>query len=184
VHDIRVAKRYAKALFETAQENRVIESVEDDLGGIVSLLVNNTRFRALLLSPEVSRDEKLGLVDKLFSDRITALTLEALRLMIEKNRELEIEWVQREYVRLRRDFENKLFVIITTAEQLDDDQRQRLLAKLESITGKRLEAEYRIDPHLIGGISVSYENYVLNGSLRGELQRLRERLLHDVLKQS
>lgn len=184
MHDVRVAKRYARALFETAQENRVIESVEDDLGGIVSLLVNNTQFRKMLLSPEVSRDEKLSLVEKLFSDRITALTLEALRLMIEKNRESEIEWVQREYVSLRRDFENKLFVVITTAEKLDDDQRQRLLARLESITGKRLEAEYRIDPHLIGGCSVAYENYVLNGSVRGELQRLRERLLHDVLKQS
>ena len=184
MHDVRVAKRYAKALFETAQENRVIESVEDDLGGIVSLLVNNAQFRSMLLSPEVSRDEKLKLVDKLFSDRITALTLEALRLMIEKNRENEVEWVQREYVSLRREFENKLFVIITTAEKLDDDQRQRLLSKLESITGKRLEAEYRIDPHLIGGISVAYENYVLNGSLRGELHRLRDRLLHDVLKQS
>ena len=184
MHDIRVAKRYAKALFDTALENRVVESVEDDLGGIVSLLINNRQFRAMLLSPEEGRDEKLGLVDRLFSDRITALTLQALRLMIEKNREDEIEWVQREYVRLRRDHENKLFVIITTAEKLDDDQRNRIVAKLEQLTGKRLEAEYRIEPHLIGGISVTYENYVLNGSLRGELQRLRERLLHDVLKQS
>src|SRR4051812_35474101 len=146
MHDIRVAKRYARALFETALENHVIESVEDDLGGIVSLLIYNKQFRNLLLSPEVSRDEKLALVDKLFSDRITALTLQALRLMMEKNRENEIEWVQREYVRLRRDHENKVFVIITTAEKLEDDQRERVIVKLEQITGKKLEAEYRIDP--------------------------------------
>lgn len=190
MHDVRVAKRYAKALFETALESKdvrgqnLILAVEDDLGGIVALLINNRQFRSVLLSPEVSRDEKLSLVDRLFSDRITALTLEALRLVIEKNREDEIEWVQREYVRLRRDHENKLFVIITTAERLDTGQTQKLITKLETITGKKLEAEYRIDPHLIGGISVSYENYVLNGSLRGELQRLRERLLHDILIQS
>lgn len=184
MHDVRVAKRYARALFETALENKVIESVEDDLGGIVSLIVNNKQFKKLLISPEVSRDEKLALVDRLFSDRITALTLQAIRLIIEKNREDEIEWVQREYVKLRREHENKLFVVVTTAEKLEEDQRSRLITKLEQITGKKLEAEYRIDPHLIGGISVSYENYVLNGSLRGGIQRLRERLLHDVLKQN
>jgi F-type H+-transporting ATPase subunit delta len=184
MHDIRVAKRYAKALFETALDIKVIESVEDDLNGIVSLMLHNTQFREKVLSPRVGRDEKLALVDRLFSDRITALTLQALRLMIEKNREDEIEWVQREYVRLRREHENKVFVVVTTAEKLEEDQRKRVIAKLEQITGKQLEAEYRIDPHLIGGMSVSYENYVLNGSLRGELQRLREKLFYDVLKQN
>jgi F-type H+-transporting ATPase subunit delta len=155
VHDIRVAKRYALALFETAVEAKIVGAVEDDLGGIVSLLVNNPQFRRVLLSPEVSRDEKMSLVDKLFSDRITALSMQALRLMLEKGREQEIEWVQRDFVRLRREHENKLFVVVTTSELLDDDQRSRMIAKLESITGKQIEAEYRIDPHLIGGVRVA-----------------------------
>jgi F-type H+-transporting ATPase subunit delta len=187
MHDVKIAKRYAAALFETALESKddkLVAAVEDDFGGIVSLLMNNERFRTLILSPEVSRDEKLGLVDRLFSDRITAVSLEALRLMIEKGREQEIEWVQREFVRLRRIHENTLFVVVTTAEALDEDQRVRLMTKLAQITQMKLEAEYRIDPHLIGGIRVAYDNYVLDGSLRGELRRLRERLLHDVLIQS
>ena len=187
MHDLKIAKRYARALFETALESgddKLVAAVEDDLGGIVSLLINNARFRALILSPEVSREEKLGLVDRLFSDRITAVSLEALRLMIEKGREDEIEWVQREYVHLRREHENTIFLIVTTAEALDEDQRLMLIGKLTEITGKKLEAEYRIDPHLIGGIRVAYDSYVLDGTLRGELRRLRERLLHDVLIQS
>ncbi len=187
MHDLKIAKRYARALFETALESgdpKMVAAVEDDFGGIVSLLVNNPRFRSLILSPEVNREEKLGLLDRLFSDRITAVSLEALILMIEKGREDEIEWVQREFVKLRRDYENTIFLVVTTAEALDEDQRLMLIGKLTEITGKKLEAEYRIDPHLIGGIRVAYDTYVLDGSLRGELRRLRDRLLHDVLIQS
>lgn len=184
MHDIRVAKRYAQALFQTALKYNIISSVEDDLGGIVSLLINNRKFRTLIMSPEVSREEKLKFIDRLFSDRITATTMSALRLLLEKNREMEIEWVQREFVRLRRKHENVLFATITSSEALEPDQRQKLVAKFEQLTGMRLEPEYRIDPHLLGGVRIAYDNYVLDGSLRGELRRLRERLLHDVLKQS
>ncbi|MEA2553509.1 MAG: F-type H+-transporting ATPase subunit delta [Fimbriimonadaceae bacterium] len=184
MHDIRVAKRYAHALFDVAKKHDVIPAVEDDLTGIVSLLTNNRQFRTLLLSPQVSRDEKFSLIDRLFSDRITAITLQALRLVLEKNREHEIEWVQREFIKLRREHENVLFATFTTAEAIDEDQKRRLVAKLEQLTGKRLETEYTIDPHLIGGARVAYENYVLDGSLRGGLRRLREKFMHDVLKQS
>lgn len=184
MHDIRVAKRYALALFNTALKYNIISSVEDDLGGIVSLLIGNRKFRSLIMSPEVNRDEKLKMIDRLFSDRVTAITMQALRLLLEKNREAEIEWVQREFVRLRRKHENVLFATITSSEALDADQQKKLVARFEELTGMRLEPEFRIEPHLIGGVRISYENYVLDGSLRGELRRLKERLLHDVLKQS
>jgi F-type H+-transporting ATPase subunit delta len=183
-HDGRVAKRYANALFETAREAAVIDAVEEDLASIVALLRNNAEFRTMLLSPAVSRDRKLELVDKLFSDRVTALTMQALRLMLEKRREGEIQWVYAEFVRLRRENANILFVTVTSSEDLDPDLRARVLDKIASVTGKRIESEFKIDPKLIGGIRVAYENYVLDGSLKGELRRIREKLLHDVLKQS
>ena len=184
MHDNRVAKRYALALFQTAQKYDVIRPVEGDLIGIVSLLEHNVEFRRLLLSPSVSREEKLRIVEKLLSDRVTAITLHAVRLMLEKGREEEIEWVQRDYVRLRRDHENVLFASITTSEALDDELRKRVVDKLAQLTGKSIEPDFRIEPHLIGGIRVAYENYVLDGSLRGGLRRMKEHLLRDVLKQN
>jgi F-type H+-transporting ATPase subunit delta len=187
MHDVRVAKRYARALFETAldsKDDKMVAAVEDDLGGIVSLLVNNLQFRTRMLSPQESRDAKLGLVDRLFSDRVTSLTLQALRLMIEKNREDEIEWVHREFARLRREHENKIFVVVTSSENLTGEQQNAVIHKLESATGKKIEAEYKVDPQLIGGVRVAYDNYVLDGSLRGDLRKLRDHLMHDILKQS
>ena len=89
-----------------------------------------------------------------------------------------------EFVRLRREHQKVVSVVITTSEALEADQRTRIVTKLEQVTGRRVEPEYRIEPHLIGGISVAFDNNVLDNSLRGQLRRLRERLLIDDLKQS
>lgn len=184
MHDVRVAKRYAHALFDTALKYDVIAPVEDDLANIVGLLSGSPQFRARITSPEVSRDDKMQLIDRLFSDRVTAVTLQALRLLLEKGREEEIEWVYREFVRLRREHTNVLAVTVTTAEALEEDQRRKLISRLQQLTGMTIEPEFKIEPHLIGGIRVAYENYILDGSLRGGLRKLREKFLHDVLIQS
>lgn len=184
MQDSRVGQRYARALFRTALENNVVEAVEADLEAIVSLLHNNAEFRRFVLSPNVGRQEKLKIADKVLSDRVTALTMRALRLLLEKRREEEIESVQKEFVELRRDHDRIYHAIITTSEHLEEDQRAKVVAKLEQVTGRKIEPDFQIDPHLIGGIHVEYENFLLDSSLRGELRRLKERLLLDVLKQS
>lgn len=182
--DTKVARRYATALFTTAQKNDVVKSVEDDLSAITSLFESDAKFKDFILSPRVGRDEKIKIAEKLFSDRVTALTMQALRLMLVKRREHEIANVKNEYVALRREHGSVAYVVVTSAEKLEDDQRKALIAKLQEKLGKTIEADYRIDGRLIGGVRVAYGDYVLDGSVRGSLRRLGEKLRHDILKQS
>ena len=100
MEDLRVGRRYALALFETAHKFDVIASVEEDLNAIVALLERDDEFTSFLVSPYTSRDEKLQIIDKLFSDRITALTMQLLRLMLEKRRETDIIHVRAAYGQL------------------------------------------------------------------------------------
>jgi F-type H+-transporting ATPase subunit delta len=182
--DSKAGKRYAQALFNTALKYDVVKSVEEDLAGITSLLANDEQFRDFLISPYVGREEKLGIAERLFSDRVTALTMQVLRIMLEKRREEDIPSVREEFVRLRREHEGVVFAVVTSAEALEADQRQALETKLSSSSGRRVEAEYRIDPHLIGGVRVAFGNHVMDGTLKGTLRRLRERLTYDLLKQA
>ncbi len=182
--DTKVARRYATALFTTAQKNDVVKSVEDDLSAITSLLENDAKFKDFLQSPNVGREEKIRIAEKLFSDRVTALTMQALRLMLVKRREHEIGNIRDEFVALRREHGSVAYLVITSAEALEDDQRKALLTKLQQKLGKTIEADFGIDGRLIGGVRVTYGNYVLDGSVQGSLRRLGERLHHDLLKQS
>jgi len=184
VADHKVARRYSQALFATALKFDVVTSVEDDLNGIVALLENDEQFREFMFSPHAGRDEKIAIIDKLFSDRVTALTMQALRLILVKRREDELSGIRDEFVTLRRQNQGVIFATVTSAFEIDAEQKKALVAKLEKTIGKTIEAEFKVEHHLIGGIRVAYGNYVLDGSIRGALSNLRDKLRHDLLKQS
>jgi F-type H+-transporting ATPase subunit delta len=181
--DARIGKRYAQALFTTAQRYDVVQAVEDDLNAIVNLMAKDRGFRDFVLAPYTSREEKVKIIERIFSDRITALTMQVLRVMLEKRRESEIEAVRNDFVDLRRAATQTIHVTVTSSEALDAGQQKALIAKIEKTTGKRVEADFAVEPAVIGGIKVAYENFVLDGTLKGGLARLRDTLKHDLLKQ-
>lgn len=182
--DSRVARRYARALFGAAKQEDILEPVEQDLDGIYGALQANPTFRKFLASPEVSSDEKRNLVDRLFSDRVTALTMSLLRLLLEKRRETEFDLVRLEYQTLRREHDNVTYAVVTSGRPLDEAQQRAVVDKVARFTGKRVEAEFEVDPRVIGGVKVAYDNNVLDGTVRGSLSRLRETLVYDLLKQN
>ncbi|MCU0317263.1 MAG: ATP synthase F1 subunit delta [Fimbriimonadaceae bacterium] len=180
-----VARRYAKALFNIAQREGLVASVDDDLRVIVSLYTSNARFRDFIHSPETGADQKRTLVDRVFGDRVTALTLQALRYLIDKRRDGEIYPIQLEFAELRRQLERVTKATITSAYPLSDDQKQAIIRKIEETDGNRkVEPEFHLDPSLIGGVKVIYDNLILDGSVKGTLEQLREKLVRDVLKQA
>ena len=182
--DARAVKRYARALFNTAGKYSVVQAVEDDLAAISGMLANDERFRSFLLSPNVPREDRLKIAEKLFSDRVTALTMQAFRLMITKRREREIEGLHEEFVRLRREHEKAMRVVVTSSAELSAAEQGALVAKLAAKSGKKIEPTFQTDAWLLGGVRVAYGDYVLDGSVRGSFNRLRATLLYDVLKQS
>ena len=184
MEDHRVARRYAQALFEIARKNDIVQAVEDDLAAFSKLLKNDAEFRHFFVAPYTSRSEKIEIVDKIFSDRITALTLQLIRVMLEKGRERETQGVETAFANLRREQEGVVHATVTSVIELTDKQKSALLAKLEATQGKKFEADFEIDPRLLGGVKVAYGSYVLDGSVRGALDRLRDNLRHDVLKQA
>jgi F-type H+-transporting ATPase subunit delta len=80
-------------------------------------------------------------------------------------------------IAMHRDREGIVASSISSAVQLDDAQRARLEAMLAERSGKRVEAEYHVDPSLIGGITVRLGDTVYDGSVRRQLQRLRTRFI-------
>lgn len=180
----RVSRRYATALYESAKTSNEVGSVEADLVTVETLLTNDGDFRAFLLSPNRDRTEKIALFDKVFGDRITALTCRFIKLMLEKRREEELPGIRAEYSALRRAGEGTISATVTSAVELTKAEQKDIETKLGEKLGKKLETTYAIDPSLIGGVRVAYGDFIIDGSVRGSLARLRESLRQDTLKQA
>jgi F-type H+-transporting ATPase subunit delta len=180
--DSRVAKRYARALFGSALKLGEVARVDEDLTALTDAMARDKRLSRLMVSPNVGRDEKLGILDRVFGATMAPLSRQFLRLALEKRRESEIRLVHLHYKELRREHENVLHATVTSALPMSQTERSALITKLVGETGRRVEADFDVDDQLIGGVKVAYGDYVLDGSVRGALDRMREVLVYDVLK--
>ena len=182
--DARIGRRYAQALFNAAKNHKMVSAVEEDMSGIANLMRQDPAFRRFILVPFNSADEKKTVLQNVLGDRVTALTMQVLKVMLDKGREAEFESVANEFSTLRRTAADIEFATVTSAYTLEPHQKDAIVQGLEKRLAKTVEAKFVVDPRVIGGVRVAYGSFVLDGSARGHLDRLRERLLRDVLHQA
>jgi F-type H+-transporting ATPase subunit delta len=172
-----VARRYAAALFHQAQTKGTLSEAYRDLQ-IVGQTVSGTRsLRAILNQPLLSEEKKKAAVRSVFEKSISAPTLGFLNLLIDKRRIDILDAVIAEFMAQVRAYQNIEVATATTAVPLTAEQGAALVRSLEARTGKKIELTASVDPAVIGGVLVRIGDTVFDGTVRGNLDRLRERLL-------
>ncbi len=184
MQDNRAARRYAQALYEVATANSLVNKVEEDLNDFSALVDTNSEFRAFYYAPNASHQEKIAVIKEIFGASASGLSIELFKLMINKGRGREVSAVKDEFVKIRQLHSGIVFAHVTSTVPLSEAEKTELLGKLEGIIGKKVEADYALDPRILGGVKVVYDNSSIDGSIRGALDSLRQQLHHDVLKQA
>ena len=172
-----LARRYAGALFETAKDADLIDQVESDLGLLTFTLESTPRLTETLTHPLVPAERKKEIVADLLDERVQGVTLHFLDLLIDKRRTEILEDVEEEYVRLANEYRNVMPVMVTSAIPLNCDEKSALRKVLEQSTRKTIELQLEEDPKIIGGLTIQIGDTVIDGSVRGYLEALREQLL-------
>ncbi|MBI5705491.1 MAG: ATP synthase F1 subunit delta [Armatimonadetes bacterium] len=182
--DTRVARRYAQALFDVAERGGETARVEEDLNLVADLMEQDAKFKDFMISPNVPRDRRLRIMETVFGPKLSKITMSALRLLVTKRREDLTPDVRNRFVEIRREQGKVLFAQVSSATELKDADRKKIVDKLEKTSGKKVEATFRVDPGLIAGVRVAYGNYVLDGSVKGGLRRMKDQLRYELLKQA
>lgn len=175
--DISIARRYARALFDVAQQDGTTERVETDLETIDALLRTSPNLLRVLRAPTIGREQKKALVRRLFESQVSNLTLRFLFLLIDKRREAVLPEVNREFRALSYEAHNILPVTARVATRLTPEERTRLTQILSRRTGKTVELSEEVDPGLIGGVVLRLGDTIIDGSVAGQLRRLRQQLI-------
>ncbi len=177
VADVKVARRYARALFHAAQKLNRVDAVQNDLVTLVSLWNQNPTLEKALESPLFPADKKNALIDQLFAKDTEPLTRSFLHLLVEKRREEILRTVQEEFRILSDEARGLVRAEATVAAPLTDMDHAALVKGLQTRTGKQVELNVRVDPIILGGVVVRMQDTVIDGSVRGALERLREQML-------
>ena len=169
---------YSGALFELAQEKNKLKELMEEGRSLLTVLLENPEFPALLSNPRITREEKLDVVKETFEGRLSPEMLGFLELLVEKDRTAFLERILDGFL---REAEEKLGigrVYVRSAAALTDAQKETLEGKLLRDTGfQTLEMSYTVDPGLIGGMVISIGDRVVDDSLKSKLMSLERDLL-------
>lgn len=166
---------YASALFDAAKEQNRLSQVHEELGDFVVATREVPELRAMLENPEIDHRTKQAALGELLAGG-EEVVRNFLLLLIEKSRAAQLEEIVREFEALVAAEEKRLAVDLTTAYDLSDDDAQEILAQIEEQSGRQVEATRSVDPDLIGGFVLRAGSMLVDASVRGRLERLRQDL--------
>ncbi len=168
---------YAEALFQIADEKGVVTEIHEELRHFESLFRETAALSTFLTSPKVDTKEKKQLVKRVLGPHFSPLIIHFLFTLIDKHRELLIPHMANEFKEILDRIHNRIDCDITSAVPLQDSVVQRTKESLSAALGKDVIIRSHTDPSIIGGIIIRVEDRILDGSILGELKKLKARLL-------
>jgi F-type H+-transporting ATPase subunit delta len=172
-----VARRYAVALFYQALQTKTLEAVHRDLGTVARADDKVPELHVLLNQPLITEANKKAALNAGFGSTIGKPTLLFLNLLIDKRRIGLLPEIYAEFDRRVREHSNIALAEAISAVPLTPAEQKSLQASLEKRTGKKIELKTDVDPSLIGGVMVRIGDTVMDGTVKSQLERLREHLL-------
>ena len=170
----RIATRYAKSLLELAIEQNKLEPVSADIQTLQSAIKNRDLY-LLMKSPIVHADKKMAVLNALFQSRVDPLTMAYLKLLVTKGREMYVPEIAAEFISQYKVLKKITTVRVTSAAPLSEsvlaDLRKRMLAS--GATTENLDIEVQVDPKLIGGFVLEFDNKRYDASAANKLAELK-----------
>lgn len=171
----RLSRRYAKALFSLGQEDGEFEQYGRDLMEFAGFCRQNEDFRQVISNPIFAVEDRKGILQTVLDrSSLSDIVKNFLNLLLDKNRIRAIEEMAEYYSKLTDEVSNIARAEIITARPLKGEALERVERSLEDLTSKKIRSEVREDRGLIGGIVVKIGDLVLDGSVKAQLEGLKE----------
>jgi F-type H+-transporting ATPase subunit delta len=170
-----VARRYAAGIFQLAQEENAIDTWRAELAELDELL-NDDVLVAAFKNPAVGVSRRMDLA-QLLKPELRPETENLLRLLVEHYRTAEIHRIRGEFERLADEASGIVHASVTTAIDLDKEDRQRFEQALAKKLGRQVTVTFGIDPGIVGGAAIQIGDHLVDGTVRTQLARLRQELL-------
>lgn len=171
----KISSVYAQALFELACETDSLEEVSLDLLSVNDVFEKNPDFLSLLSLPNISTDEKLESLAKVFGND-EGILMNFLCLLTEKNRIGYISEISEDFRKLYNRHNNIEEVTVVTCLPLSESERSRLIVRLQNKLGKRIKLIENIDPKIIGGVRLSYGDTLIDNSIASRINSISKEI--------
>jgi F-type H+-transporting ATPase subunit delta len=170
------ARRYAEAALELARRDGTLERWLAD-HRLAAEIAADPDVAGVLDNPAVPFPARREVLEKVLARRVSAQALNLALLLARRGRISLLPRVAAEYKRLVDRERGVVVATVTSAMPLEPAELEAIGARVTAMTGARVELETRDDPDLIGGVTVRIGDRLIDASVRGRLERLRDRIV-------
>ena len=175
----RVAERYSRSLLDLAKDSSKVDKVYEDMKQLKASL-SSSDLMNLLMNPTIRGSKKNTILQKIFGSSWDALTLKFVEVITRKGRENVLPDIAQTFFEQYNEYKGITNVLVTSANPLSEDSLDRIRQKLISsgTTKDKINLETKVDPALIGGFVLEYNNNQYDASVRGKLNKLKNILVN------
>jgi F-type H+-transporting ATPase subunit delta len=167
---------YAQGIFEIAQAEGSLETVENELFQFSQVFQGNEQLREKLTDQSLPVEKRQAIVEDLLGQKASPLTVSLISFLVGSGRARELPEIVNRLVQRAAAARQREVAEVRTAVDLDAEQRRRLTEALQRSTGKQIELKVIVDPSVIGGVTARVGDTVIDGTVRRRLEQLRESL--------
>lgn len=168
-----LARPYAKAVFEQASNNGRVEQWLELLA-LLSALAENSKVIELVNSPGLTAEQKADQIIAICGDSLDEATANFVRVLADNRRLNLLPEIFQQYHSLKAEREKTLDVDVIAAREIGNEQRLRLVSGLERRLQRTINLIVTVDPALLGGVIIRAGDTIIDGSIRGRLNKLSE----------
>lgn len=165
------AKNYAEALFEAGQ------TFSSDLELINTVINTSADFMHIMSNPAIDLNVKYSILDEIFKNKINEKVLQFVKILTEKNRLGEFEQIFAAYKEKVNDENGIQPVEITSAIELNEDFKTKILNKLSEKLNKKIVPEWKIDREIISGLVFKIGDDVVDTSIRNKIESIGKNII-------
>lgn len=171
-----LARRYTRALFQLAHDGGQEEAVGVEVAQFYADY-SSSALQQVLINPAFGLDSRKQILNQVAqSQRLSSLTLRFLSLLLERDRLSHLPGIVNCYRRLLNEARGRVDAKVVSAAPLDAAAVERLTNQLRGISGKEVNLQQDVDPSLLGGLMVELEGKVYDGSIRSQLEKMKQRI--------
>lgn len=165
---------YAAAVVDIARAEGPESPIADEFHAAAHALAGNADLIETLRDPRVPGERKQGVVDDLLGSRTSPVTVAAVNFVVAAGQARHLADIAKRVADLTAEAEGEVVAEVRAPMPLDDAQVDRLRAALAQTTNRRVQVKVVVDPTVVGGVVTKVGDTVLDGSIRGRFDELRE----------
>ena len=169
-----ISDRYASALYDLANENKVVDFVLENLNSLKDVINENKELQLVVKSPLIISSDKLEIILKLMSEKnFNKLSITFLKVISKNKRFSSLPSIILQFININAQKRGDILADVTSADDLSDYQQENIKEQLRTILGKKLSLNFKIDKNIIGGLIVKVGSRMIDTSLANKINKLK-----------